>query len=64
VNVRVRISRGALLQVGMDYGKNPIVDYGNGGNNHEAGASNWYFASDKWQDAVFSDLPREHVSVQ
>jgi hypothetical protein len=48
----------------MDYGKNPIVDYGNGGNNHEAGASNWYFASDKWQDAVFSDLPREHVSVQ
>jgi hypothetical protein len=57
VKVRVKISPGALLQVGMDYWRNPTVGYGPGGNNNEAGASNWYFASDEWQDAVFTDIP-------
>jgi hypothetical protein len=56
VNIRARISSGALLQVGMDYWRNSIVDYGSGGNNHEAGASAWYFPSDRWQEATFSDL--------
>jgi hypothetical protein len=57
VKIRARIFRGALLQVGMDHWRNATVDYGDGSNNHEAGASNWYFASDKWQEATFSDLP-------
>jgi hypothetical protein len=57
VKVRVKISPGALLQVGMDYWRNSTVGYGPGGNNHEAGASRWYFASDKWQDAEFTDIP-------
>lgn len=58
VRMQVRISRGALLQIGMDYWRNDAVEYGRGGNNHEAGASNWYFPSDSWEQAVFSDLPR------
>jgi hypothetical protein len=56
---RVRISRGALLQMGLDYWRNPTIGYAPGGNNHEAGASDWYFPSDHWQDATFTDLPRE-----
>lgn len=58
VKVRARISRGALLQVGFDYWRNAKVDYGQGGNNHEAGASRWYFPSANWQEAVFSDIRR------
>lgn len=58
VTVRAKISRGALLQVGFDYWRNPTIDYGSGGNNHEAGASNWYFPSDKWQQATFSDIKK------
>jgi hypothetical protein len=56
VKIRVRISAGALLQVGMDYWRNPTVGYGTGGNNHEAGASDWYFPSDQWQEATFTDV--------
>jgi len=56
VKARVRISQGALLQMGMDYWRSPTIAYGPGGNNHEAGASNWYFASDQWQEAVFTDI--------
>jgi hypothetical protein len=56
VKVRARISSGALLQVGMDYWRNATVGYGNGGNNHEAGASQWYFPSPQWQDATFTDV--------
>lgn len=56
VGVRAKISKGALLQVGFDYWRNSTVGYGSGGNNHEAGASKWYFPSAKWQDAVFSDV--------
>lgn len=56
VKARVRISSGALLQMGMDYWRNPTVGYGAGGNNHEAGASNWYFPSERWQDAEFTDI--------
>jgi len=56
VKVRARISQGALLQVGFDYWRDPEIGYGRGGNNHEAGASNWYFPSTKWQDATFSDI--------
>jgi len=53
---RVKISPGALLQMGMDYWRNPTVGYGAGGNNHEAGASNWYFPSEGWQEAEFTDI--------
>ena len=56
VKVRAKISPGALLQVGMDYWRDPTVPFGHGGNNHEAGASGWYFPSEQWQDAVFSDI--------
>jgi hypothetical protein len=56
VKVRVRVSRGALLQVGMDYWRNPTISYGTGGNNQEAGGSDWYFPSDDWQEAEFSDI--------
>jgi hypothetical protein len=59
VKARVKISRGALLQMGMDYWRNPTIGYGAGGNNHEAGASSWYFPSQKWQEAVFTDA-RHH----
>ena len=38
-------------------GDRPPVPYGAGGNNHEAGASDWYFPSPRWQDATFTDLP-------
>ena len=56
VKARVKISPGALLQMGMDYWRNPTVLYGPGGNNHEAGASNWYFPSPQWQEATFTDV--------
>lgn len=56
VKERVKISRGALLQMGMDYWRNPTVGFGAGDNNHEAGASNWYFPSERWQEAVFTDI--------
>jgi hypothetical protein len=56
VKARVKISPGALLQMGMDYWRSPTVPYGAGGNNHEAGASNWYFSSAQWQEAVFTDI--------
>jgi hypothetical protein len=61
VKVRAKISRGALLQIGMDYWRDPTVPFGHGGNNHEAGASDWYFPSDQWQEAVFSDIRRLDV---
>jgi hypothetical protein len=56
VQARVLISPGALLQVGMDYWRSPTIPYGPGGNNHEAGASNWYFPSTQWQEATFTDV--------
>jgi len=55
VKALVKISEGALLQVGMDYWRNATVPYAPG-NNHEAGVSNWYFPSERWQEAVFSDI--------
>lgn len=58
VKIRARISSGALLQVGMDYWRNSTVGYGAGGNNHEAGASDWYFGSPEWQEATFTDVPQ------
>lgn len=55
--VRARISPGALLQVGMDYWRDAHVPWaGSDGNNHEAGASHWYFASPDWQEATFTDI--------
>lgn len=60
VTIRARISAGALLQVGMDYWRNSSIGYGSGGNNHEAGASNWYSPSDQWQDATFSDIHKQN----
>jgi hypothetical protein len=56
VKARVKISKGALLQMGMDYWRTPTVAFGLGGNNHEAGASKWYFPSEQWQEAVFTDV--------
>jgi hypothetical protein len=56
VKVRARISSGALLQVGMDYWRNSTIGYELGGNNHEAGASDWYFPSSRWQEVTFSDV--------
>ena len=56
VKARVKISPGALLQMGMDYWRNTTVEYGSGGNNHEAGASNWYLPSERWQEAMFTDI--------
>jgi len=56
VKTRVRISEGALLQMGFDYWRNSTIGYGPGGNNHEAGASDWYFPSPDWQEAIFSDI--------
>jgi hypothetical protein len=56
VKARVKISQGALLQMGMDYWRTPTIAYGPGGNNHEAGASNWYFPSPQWQEAIFTDV--------
>lgn len=53
----VRISPGALLQIGMDYWRSTTgVWEGPDVNNHEAGVSNWYFSSPEWQDAVFTDI--------
>ncbi len=56
VRARVRISAGALLQMGMDYWRSPTIAYGSGGNNHEAGASDWYFSSPRWQEVSFTDI--------
>ena len=56
VKARVKISPGVLLQIGMDYWRTPTIAYGAGGNNHEAGASNWYFPSEQWQEAIFTDI--------
>jgi hypothetical protein len=42
--------------MGMDYWRFPNIPYGLGGNNHEAGARNWYFPSAQWQEAVFTDI--------
>jgi hypothetical protein len=58
VTVSARISSAALLQIGIDYWRNSTVGYGSGGNNHEAGASDWYFSSPDWQDAKFTDVPK------
>jgi hypothetical protein len=55
VKALVKISEGALLQMGMDYWLNSTVPYAPG-NNHEAGASNWYFPSERWQEAMFTDV--------
>lgn len=56
VRVKAKISHGALLQIGMDYWRDATVEYGPGGNNHEAGASDWYFGSKEGQEAVFTDV--------
>ncbi len=56
VRVRAKISPGILLQIGMDYWRDTVVGYGPGGNNHEAGASHWYFGSPQWQEATFTDV--------
>jgi hypothetical protein len=59
VKARVKISSGALLQMGMDYWRDTTVSFGSGGNNREAGASDWYLPSGEWQEAVFSDIGEE-----
>ena len=57
VKARVKISPGALLQMGMDYWRAPTALWGGSGvNNHEAGASNWYFSAPHWQEASFTDI--------
>jgi hypothetical protein len=62
VRAKVRISPGALLQVGMDYWKDARIDYGSGGNNKEAGVSHWYFPSSEWQKVQFTDIPSSQPS--
>jgi hypothetical protein len=55
---RVRISPGALLQLGMDYWRDQDSLWApHSQNNHEAGVSRWYFASQEWQEVVFTDIP-------
>jgi hypothetical protein len=57
VTARVKISPGALLQMGMDYWRSTTALWaGSDVNNHEAGASNWYFASPDWQEVSFTDI--------
>jgi hypothetical protein len=57
VNARVKIYKGALVQIGMDYWRSQTALWaGPDVNNHEAGASNWYFPSEKWQDIRFTDV--------
>ena len=55
---RVRISPGALLQLGMDYWRDQESLWApHSLNNHEAGVSHWYFPSPEWQEVVFTDIP-------
>jgi hypothetical protein len=57
VKLRARILPGALVQIGMDYWRSTTALWaGSDVNNHEAGASNWYFPSDEWQEMVFTDV--------
>jgi hypothetical protein len=57
VTARVKISSGALLQMGIDYWRSPTAPWaGSGVNNHEAGASNWYFPAETWQEVSFTDV--------
>lgn len=54
---RVRISGGALMQLGMDYWRSTTALWaGSDVNNHEAGVSNWYFPSSQWQEVTFTDI--------
>ena len=41
---------------GWTIGSLRLIPYGPGGNNHEAGASNWYFPSPQWQEVSFTDV--------
>ena len=57
VNARVKVSNGALVQIGMDYWRSATALWaGADVNNHEAGASNWYFPSGQWQEMTFTDI--------
>ena len=59
VTARVKISPAALLQMGMDFWRSPTALWaGSGVNNHEAGASNWYFPAAQWQEDSFTDIGR------
>ena len=56
-SARVRISGGALLQLGMDYWRDQTSLWApHSQNNHEAGVSHWYFPSPDWQEVVFTDI--------
>jgi IPT/TIG domain len=55
VKALVKITDAGLVQIGMDYWRNATIPYAPG-NNHEAGASNWYFSSNRWQEASFTDI--------
>jgi len=57
VIARVKISKGALVQIGMDYWRSTSALWaGPDVNNHEAGVSDWHFASDQWQEITFTDI--------
>jgi len=57
VKARVKISKGALVQIGMDYWRSTTSLWaGPDVNNHEAGVSDWHFASDEWQEITFTDM--------
>lgn len=54
---RIKISQGALVQIGIDYWRSTTALWaGPDVNNHEAGVSDWYFASDQWQEITFTDI--------
>ena len=57
VKAWAKISKGTLMQIGMDYWRTTDALWnGPDVNNHEAGASNWYFPSDRWQEITFTDV--------
>jgi IPT/TIG domain len=61
---RVRISTGALLQLGMDYWRDTDSLWApHERNNHEAGASHWYFSSPEWQEVIFSDVQEKEPPI-
>jgi len=62
VKVRARTSHGTRLQIGFDYWRNATIGYSSGGNNYEAGASNWCLPSREWQEAEFTDSGRNNYS--
>jgi hypothetical protein len=55
LEVRCKITGSALIQLGIDYWKEPTSEYaGYNVNNIEAGVSDWYYKSDEWVILTFA----------